>query len=224
MATRKKSSGKTGYAPPKRASAPKGISSKASFILGSIIVVLLGAVLFQFGVFRTIGIQLLKYKQYLPRQIVKTLPGGNAEEGKSQISETLQGEIIEVFDGDTAVLLMPERNRKYKIRFFGIDAPEKDQLHGDAARAALRQKILGKEVKVEVVNVDAYDRSVGKVMLGGRNINFEMIREGHAWHYRDYAKHEHTFAEAEKQARKEYLGLWRNSSPEPPWEFRRKKR
>ena len=225
MATKKKSTGKEGYTPPKRAAEKnKPFSGKAAFLITTIILVLISAILYQSGVFRSLGIQLLKYKQYLPRQVVKTLPGGSAEEGKSRISETLQGEIIEVYDGDTAVLLMPERNRKYKIRFFGIDAPEKDQPHGDAAKAALRRKILGKQVKVEVVNIDAYDRSVGKVLLGGRNINFEMIREGHAWHYRDYAKHEYTFADAEVQARKEYLGLWRNSSPTPPWEFRRKKR
>lgn len=224
MATPKKSSSsrKTGYKPPQRAASKKAVSGRMAFFITSILLALLGTLLFQFGIFRSAGIQLLKYKNFLPRQIVKTLPGGSAADGKAVISEVLTGEIIEVYDGDTAMLLMPERNRKYKIRFYGIDAPEKDQSCGNASRDALRKKILGKQVKVEVINIDAYGRSVGRVLLEGRNINQEMIREGYAWHYRDYAKHEYTFAEAEKQARKEYLGLWRDADPVPPWEFRRK--
>ena len=75
---------------------------------------------------------------------------------------------------------------------------------------------------VKVVSVDNYRRAVGKVMLGGRYINLEMVAEGHAWYYRDYAQREYDLASAEAEARTGRAGLWRDSAPQPPWEYRRK--
>jgi hypothetical protein len=40
-----------------------------------------------------------------------------------------------------------------------------------------------KVVKIEVVDVDRYHREVGRIYLGGRFINREMVRDGFAWRY-----------------------------------------
>ena len=74
---------------------------------------------------------------------------------------------------------------------------------------------------MQVVATDRYGRAVGKVMLGGRCINQEMIAEGRAWYYQDYAAGEHEFARTEENARRKKLGLWKYASPQPPWEWRR---
>ena len=182
--------------------------------------ILLGGLLFNLDRMGNTGVTLLKYKQYLPRVITRFLPGGGAEEGRATVKQELPGQIIEVYDGDTATLLTKD-NVKYKVRFYGIDAPEAKQTGGIESRDALREKILGKEVTVLVAATDRYGRAVGKVMLGGRCINREMVAEGHAWYYKDYALNESDFAQAEESARSRRLGIWKDASPQPPWEWRR---
>ena len=124
-----------------------------------------------------------------------------------------------MYDGDTITLLT--RDKKYRIRFYGIDAPEAKQSGGIASRDALREKILGQEVTVTVMNLDRYGRAVGKVAIGGRDINLEMVREGRAWYYENYARGEEDLEEAQERARKAKLGIWSEDSPTPPWRYRK---
>jgi len=188
--------------------------------LFALLFILLGGLLFNLDRLGDTRILLFKYQQYLPHSITRFFPGGSAQEGRAIPDQQLKGEIIAVYDGDTATLLTNE-NRKYKVRFYGIDAPEAKQEGGIDSRDALRDKILGKEVTVVVAATDRYGRAVGKVMIGRRCINLEMVDEGRAWYYKDYAADEYEFAEAEKKARVERLGIWKNGSPKPPWEWRR---
>ena len=182
--------------------------------------ILLGGLLFNLDRMGDTGILLLKYKQFLPHYVTRFLPGGGASFGSALPEQQLAGQIIEVYDGDTATLLTKE-NVKYRVRFYGIDAPEAAQEFGVVSRDALREKILGREVTVRVASADRYGRAVGKVMLGGRYINREMAAEGMAWYYRAYAANEYDLAEAESDARRERRGLWKNPAPQPPWEWRR---
>ena len=76
-----------------------------------------------------------------------------------------------------------------------------------------------------MVTIDRYGRTVGKVYLEDLDINAELVRYGHAWVYRRYAK-DKTLFDLEAEARENQLGLW--TLPEeqriPPWEWRRGKR
>ena len=74
---------------------------------------------------------------------------------------------------------------------------------------------------VKVAAVDRYQRVVGKVMLGGRHINLEMVREGNAWYYSDYAARQYELMDAEQQAKRAKIGLWADDYPEAPWKWRR---
>ena len=180
----------------------------------------LGGLLFNLDRMGDTGLMLLKYKQFMPHCISRFLPGGSAGFGTAQAEQQLSGKIIEVYDGDTATLLTTD-NVKYRVRFFGIDAPEAAQEFGIVSRDALREKILGKDVTVRVAATDRYGRAVGRVMLGSRYINQEMAAEGMAWYYKDFAANEYDLAEAENQARRSGRGLWKSPSPQPPWEYRR---
>lgn len=183
--------------------------------------ILLGGLLFNLDRLDSVGIRLLQVQRFLPRSVRSFLPGGSAAEGKAQPREILEGKIIQVYDGDTATLLTPEGDTKYKIRFYGIDAPEAAQQGGGASRDALADMILGRNVRVEVANTDQYGRAVGKVYVDGKFVNFEMVKLGHAWHYVAYARDEPEFALAELAARRARLGLWNAQNPTPPWEYRK---
>ena len=183
--------------------------------------ILVGGLLFNLDRMGDFGIMLLKYKSLLPSPLPRFLPGGTAEQARAVPLQELSGKIIEVHDGDTATLLDGE-NKKYRIRFYGIDAPESKQSFGRTSGNALRNKILGKNVEVKVVNIDNYGRAVGKVFSDDRYINLEMVNDGMAWYYANYARDEKELAAAEHYARGRKAGLWKENDSEPPWNWRRK--
>ena len=137
-------------------------------------------------------------------------------------AEELRGKIVSIADGDTCTLLDASKVQ-HKIRLNGIDAPEKKQAFGTKAKEALGEKIHEKEVRVEWSKKDRYGRILGDVYLGDRHINREMIRDGMAWHYRQYSKSVELQRE-EDAARKAKRGLWSDKSPVPPWEFRKQEK
>jgi hypothetical protein len=56
-------------------------------------------------------------------------------------------------------------------------------------------------------------------MLGDTDINAKMIEDVWAWHYKEYNK-DKRLAEIEKEAKAAKRGLWEDTNPIPPWEFR----
>lgn len=139
-------------------------------------------------------------------------------------ADALLGKVIHVADGDT-ITVLDATNTQHKIRLSGIDAPEKKQAFGNVSKQSLADMVAGHTVVVEWVKVDRYGRRVGTVLLNGKDINLEQVTRGLAWHYKRY-QHEQSpadqksYAAAETLARSAQLGLWRDSSPVPPWEFR----
>lgn len=138
--------------------------------------------------------------------------------GFSAVAQDFIGTVTWVYDGDS--FKMEADGKTVQVRIFGIDAPEKDQNYADEARQALIDLIKGKTVSVVQNNIDKHERVVGIVTCDGVNINAKMISAGWAWWSRNFAPKNTTFANAEDAARKDRLGLWQDSSPIAPWEWR----
>ena len=66
---------------------------------------------------------------------------------------------------------------------------------------------------------DKYGRTVGHVMIDGRDVNLEMLEEGMAWHYAKYDTNKR-LAHAAEGAQTARLGLWSDASSVPPWDWR----
>lgn len=78
-----------------------------------------------------------------------------------------------VIDGDTI------RLKKTQVRLFGIDAPELNHPHGKNAKWALHRLCKGQIVRAEIVDQDAYGRTVAHCYLpDGRDISAEMVKLG----------------------------------------------
>jgi endonuclease YncB( thermonuclease family) len=133
----------------------------------------------------------------------------------------MAGKAIAVADGDTFTLRLSGQ-RDFRIRLFGIDTPERDQAFGRIAGRALADRILGKDVYIELRDIDQYGRLVSVVHTEAGNINESLVRDGLAWWYRDFAADETTLEAAELAARTAGTGLWQDSNPVPPWEWRRR--
>lgn len=134
------------------------------------------------------------------------------------------GRIIRVVDGDT-VVLQDERRDIYKIRLAGIDAPESRQSFGPEAKTFLRRLVLGKQVKTLAYKKDRYGRTIATIFLHEQDVNLAVIDVGLAWHYKRYAKEQpgtkaRAYAQAEYLARAQHLGLWKDSDPTAPWDWR----
>ena len=141
-------------------------------------------------------------------------------------AEELIGKVIKVSDGDT-ITVLDSNNQKHKIRLKGIDAPESQQTFGDISTQSLSELVYDKEVLVTWDKKDKYYRILGKVIADGRDANYEQLKKGLAWYYKQYEKDlsdddKQRYSEAEEWARNYTEGLWADSNSIPPWEFRRR--
>lgn len=137
---------------------------------------------------------------------------------------TIEGRVVGVLDGDT-ITLLDQHHKQFRIRLSGIDAPEKKQPFGQRSKESLSSLVFGKPVSVETSKQDLYGRCLGKVLVNGQDANLEQLNRGMAWHYKAYSRSQSLidrdgYADAENSARAARRGLWAESAPVPPWEYR----
>ena len=132
------------------------------------------------------------------------------------ISPAGQFKVTRVFDGDT--VKAEGYDIEIKIRMVGIDAPEASkekrcpgQPYSQKAKKHLTSLVLNKTVDIKGYGLDRYNRVLGMIYLGNKNINLEMVRAGLAEAYRgkppkgfDTA----LYLEAEKRAKEAKTGMW----------------
>jgi endonuclease YncB( thermonuclease family) len=143
-------------------------------------------------------------------------------------SETVHGKVAAIADGDTITVLDAQRVQ-HKIRLAGIDAPEKKQAFGQRAKEHISALVFSRHVDVEAEKKDRYGRTVGKVMVDGQDVNLVMVAAGFAWHYKQYEREQSAsdrllYSRAEEDARQARRGLWRDTDPMAPWDWRKASR
>ena len=136
-------------------------------------------------------------------------------------AEVYTGKVVSIADGDTLTILVD--NRQIKVRLASIDTPEMGQPFGKQSKQQLAALAFGKIATVVEVDWDRYGRLVGTVFISDTDINSELVRTGYAWVYRKYSK-DPQLLELESIAREVSLGLWSQSNPIAPWEWRKGKR
>jgi endonuclease YncB( thermonuclease family) len=141
------------------------------------------------------------------------------------LAQTLAAKVVGVSDGDTITVLDATRTQ-HKIRLAGIDAPERRQAFGSVSKQNLSRMVFQKDVTIDWDKRDRHGRIVGKVLLKGNDICIRQIEDGLAWHFKKYESEQPAidrvrYSRAEADARAAGVGLWRDSHPVPPWEFRR---
>ena len=171
-----------------------------------------------------------------------TACGGHPPANSS--SSDLVGRVVKVADGDTITILetpslgqrasrpleesslgqrasrpLTQSPTQHTIRLQGIDAPEKGQAFGNASGRFLSSLVAGREVRVTWTKRDKYNRILGTVFVGGKEVNLEMLKAGLAWHYKRFDSTP-AYAQAEATARAAKKGLWADKNPIPPEQFR----
>jgi endonuclease YncB( thermonuclease family) len=143
-----------------------------------------------------------------------------------------------IYDGDT--LQVKNSFQKMKIRFCGIDAPEKNQPLGIQARDYLRSLVNKGDGSIVVVPVeqDRYGRTVAELFVTPKpgsgyqageeiHVNSAMVMAGYAYHYTRYSgncPNRDAIVTAENIAKQKRAGVWANPNAIRPWEWRKQKR
>jgi endonuclease YncB( thermonuclease family) len=91
----------------------------------------------------------------------------------------LRGRVVGISDGDTLTLLT-DRRQEVRLRLAEIDTPERGQPYSERSRQLLSDLVYGKSVRVEIRDTDRYGRTVGRIYVGSRDINADMVRLGAA--------------------------------------------
>ncbi len=134
-------------------------------------------------------------------------------------------EVESVQDGDTLTVETQDHTR-IKVRLAGVDAPETStslvQPFGLDATKALEKKVIGNTVVMVPKEKDRWGRTVADVWVSDRWVNLELIEEGAAWWYEEYAPDNQHFKEAQSSARLKHFGLWQDPTAIHPSEWRKR--
>lgn len=131
---------------------------------------------------------------------------------------TLQCKVVGISDGDTLRCLVNKAN--LTVRLVHIDAPEQAQPYGNKAKQALANLVFKKNVTLKISGYDRYQRMLAVVYHeNGQNINLTLVEQGMAWAYGKSKEYEN----AQMQAQKAKIGLWQETNPINPAEWRKSK-
>ena len=113
--------------------------------------------------------------------------------GKKLDAREYEAELIKVLDGDTIdcyIDLGFDLKIKKRIRYMGIDTWESRTRDLDEKKKGLEAKAFTKEMlsNCEEIVIDSYGkgkygRVLADVWCDGLNLNEQLIRYGHAYHY-----------------------------------------
>lgn len=138
---------------------------------------------------------------------------------------SFSAKVVNITDGDTVDVFGPG-GFTYAVRLEGIDAPEHDQPFGSQSTRHLAELLSGKRVTLNCENERSYGRLICKILLqNGDDACLDQVKAGMAWHYKQFEDEQSpadraSYAAAECTAMKAKIGLWSQTNPEQPQDFR----
>lgn len=136
--------------------------------------------------------------------------------------------VVAVQDGDSLLVRLSKSkgDEQFRVRLYGIDAPERDQQFGSEARDYLRRLVWNRpDLMLESIHTDQYGRLVGVLYYRAvdrrRSVNRMMVEQGLARWYSRYGGLDLGLEQAEREARRRKRGVWSSRRSVAPWEHRR---
>ncbi len=146
-----------------------------------------------------------------------------ATAGSSDLPDSIRGRPV-IIDGDSLDF------GKVRVRLYGVDAFERDQLckradgtHfpcGQDAKAMLGNLVGQDMVSCQKRTVDLYGRVVAVCRVADFDVGAELVKAGLALAYRHYSR---DYINDEDEARAARRGAWEGSF-EAPWDWRHDKK
>ncbi len=139
---------------------------------------------------------------------------------RAQAPALPSGTVQRVVDGDSLWLTPARGGAPLQIRLLGIDAPEICQAWGAEARQALLERVADRELQWRADGRDEHGRVLATLYADGRNLNAELVVEGHAWSTR-YKWDRGPYVKEERIAGALGRGLHAQRGAQLPRDFRR---
>ena len=106
-----------------------------------------------------------------------------------------------VIDGDTIVI------NGEKIRFGGIDTPERNKIGHNFSKIKLKKKLGNNIITcLREPQLDPWGRTVAECFLNDESISSYMVKNGYACDYKKYSKKK--YAKQQEYAKSKKLGIW----------------
>ena len=162
----------------------------------------------------------MKHKLIIRLLFLLALPLSFATQGSAS---QMQGKVVDILDGERITVVSV--SQPVKVKIMALATPTGTQRFADVATQHLKDLILNKYVAVSYNSMNADGFIVGRVMLTGMDVGSQMIRDGVGWYDKSEAANlgeteRQSYVGSELAARKEARGLWRDSEPVAPWEYR----
>ena len=147
--------------------------------------------------------------------------GNKKEKIETILPLTFEGKVTDIKDGDTYKVFY--NGSEQTIRLAHIDCPEKSQPFGSKAKQFASDVCFGKYVVVKLEGKkNRYYRIIAEIILqDDTNLNKELVTNGLAWHFKKYSDRQE-YAELEINARNKQIGIWSETNPTAPWDWRKK--
>lgn len=149
-------------------------------------------------------------------------------------AETLTGRVVDIIDGDTLRVDVAGRGALI-VRLAWIDAPDRLQEHGEAARGSLNALAAQRPVRLETFGGAnkgtlramawvAPESCRGDDCPTTLDLGQAQVAHGMAWHDRRMLGQPMQsfgdYEQSEFQAKIRRRGLWSAKNPVPPWDWR----
>jgi len=135
--------------------------------------------------------------------------------GETTLEHELEGPylVTNVIDGDTADININEKSER--LRFSGINTPEKNECYYLEAKNELKKLILNKEIYIQqdITDRGNYGRLLRYIYLDDLLINEHLVEEGYAKVYDKYKNDTSKYYQlkrVEAEAIRLNKGLWGN--------------
>ena len=168
--------------------------------------------------FVLVSVELLKNLKELAKgteyedELQKVLDSRGAIENNEIAKLPKTAVVKRVIDGDTVELF-----NGTVLRYTGITAPEEGESFAEEATKLNQELVEGKEIKLEYDNYtsDKFGRILAYPIVNGVNVSVELVSKGLAelviYQKRKPFIYQAQLLEAQEQAKKQKLGIWKNS-------------
>lgn len=130
--------------------------------------------------------------------------------------------VVAITDGDSIKVRCGEEPVQ-AVRLAQVDAPEKGQAFGQRSKQSLAELCHERLAEVRRQTTDRYGRMVARVSCAGKDASAEQVKAGMAWAYLEYLN-DPAIKNLERQARGQARGLWADSAPVAPWDWRKQRK
>ena len=122
-----------------------------------------------------------------------------------------------VVDGDTFWVNNLRDGSEWKVRLWGVNAPDTKECYFKEANGILERELSGKKITYERYGYDGYGRILARVMVEGKELEEILVATGAAKVYDAIEIHDELrpskeyvegLKKIEEKAKKEKLGVW----------------